>query len=127
MRMILSGFMGSISAERPTNTIGPRAGFGRYQPDGLANAIGRTASSGGPPGDDSQAGPSPIAVGFPQHADQPGPDVRSSSQSISSSAKTALWVVPELADTVGSLEVGEHEDVEKLGAGSGTQGVQALA
>ena len=27
---------------------------------------------------------------------------------------------------LGSLEVGEHEDVEKLGAGSGTEGIQPL-
>ena len=33
---------------------------------------------------------------------------------------------PELADPVGATEVGEHEDVEQLGAGSGTEGVQAL-
>ncbi len=46
--------------------------------------------------------------------------VRSSSQSISSSAKgAALWVAPELADPVGSLEVGEHQHVEQLGAGGG--------
>ena len=51
----------------------------------------------------------------------------SSSRSISSSAKaTALWVAPELADPVGSLEVGKHQDVEQLGAGSGAEGVQAL-
>ena len=30
----------------------------------------------------------------------------------------ALWVAPELADPVGPLEVGEHEDVEKLDAES---------
>ena len=27
---------------------------------------------------------------------------------------------------VGALEVGEHRDVEKFGAGSGTKGVEAL-
>jgi hypothetical protein len=32
--------------------------------------MGQTASSGGRPGDDSQDGPSPTAVGLPQHADQ---------------------------------------------------------
>jgi hypothetical protein len=37
----------------------------------------------------------------------------------------AFGVAPELADPVGPLEVGEHEDVEKLGAGSRTEGVQA--
>ena len=35
----------------------------------------------------------------------------------------ALWVAPELTDPVGSLEVGEHQDVEQLGAGSRTEGV----
>ena len=33
---------------------------------------------------------------------------------------------PELADPVGSLEVGQHEDVEQLGAGSVTEGVETL-
>jgi hypothetical protein len=33
---------------------------------------------------------------------------------------------PELADSVGSLEVGEHQDMEQFGAGSGTEGVEAL-
>ena len=39
----------------------------------------------------------------------------------------ALRVAPELSDPVGSLEVGQHEDVEQLGAGSRPEGVQALA
>jgi hypothetical protein len=52
---------------------------------------------------------------------------RSSSQSISSSAKGAAFrVAPKLADPIGPLEVGEHEDVEQLGAGSGAEGVEAL-
>ena len=38
----------------------------------------------------------------------------------------ALRVAPELSDPVGPLEVGEHEDVEKLGAGSGAECIQAL-
>ena len=38
----------------------------------------------------------------------------------------ALRIAPELADPPGALEVGEHQDVEQLGAGSGTEGVQAL-
>jgi hypothetical protein len=29
-------------------------------------------------------------------------------------------IAPELADPVGAFEVGEHQDVEQLGAGSGT-------
>ena len=37
------------------------------------------------------------------------------------------WVAPELADPVGAVEVGEHEDVEQLGPGSGPGGVEALA
>ena len=37
-----------------------------------------------------------------------------------------LRVAPELADPVGLLEVGEHEDVEQLGAESRTEGVETL-
>jgi hypothetical protein len=37
-----------------------------------------------------------------------------------------LRLAPELADPVGSLEVGQHEHVEQLGAGSGPEGIQAL-
>ena len=52
--------------------------------------------------------------------------VRSSSQSISSSAKARLsGLAPELSDPVGPLEVGEHQGVEQLGAGR-PEGVQAL-
>mgnify|MGYP003547773656 CR=1 FL=1 len=52
---------------------------------------------------------------------------RSSSQSIRSLREGAiLRVAPELSDPVGSLEVGEHQDVEQLGAGSRTEGVEAL-
>jgi hypothetical protein len=32
----------------------------------------------------------------------------------------AFWVSSELSDPVGSLEVGKHQDVEKLGTGSRT-------
>jgi hypothetical protein len=35
-------------------------------------------------------------------------------------------MAPELADPIGSLEVGEQQDVEPFGAGSGTEGVWAL-
>jgi hypothetical protein len=38
----------------------------------------------------------------------------------------SLRVPPELADPVGPLEVGEHQDVEQFGPGSRTEGVQAL-
>jgi hypothetical protein len=36
----------------------------------------------------------------------------------------ALRVAPELADPLGPLEVGEHQDVEQLGAGSGAERVE---
>jgi hypothetical protein len=36
-------------------------------------------------------------------------------------------VPPELSDPVGSLEVGEHHHVQQLGAGSRTEGVEALS
>ena len=52
--------------------------------------------------------------------------VRSSSQSIRSSAKARLRIAPELSDPVGSLEVGEHEDVEEFGAGSRSESIEAL-
>jgi hypothetical protein len=38
-----------------------------------------------------------------------------------------LGVPVELTDLVGPLEVGEHQDVEKLRAGNGTEGVETLA
>ena len=38
----------------------------------------------------------------------------------------ALQVALDLTDPVGSVEVGEHQDVEKLGAGSRTEGVKAF-
>jgi len=57
----------------------------------------------------------------------PPRSARSSSQSIRSSAKARLsGVAPELSDPVGSLEVGEHEDVEQLGARSRPEGLKAL-
>ena len=40
--------------------------------------------------------------------------------------RSSLRVPPVLADPVGAFEVGEHQNVEQLGAGSGTEGVQAL-
>jgi hypothetical protein len=52
--------------------------------------------------------------------------VRSSSQSIRSSEGSNLRVAPELSDPFGALEVGEHEDVEQLGAGSRTERVEEI-
>src|SRR4029450_3003310 len=40
--------------------------------------------------------------------------------------RAALRVAPELTDTVGSLEVRQHEDVEQPGPGSRPERVQAL-
>jgi hypothetical protein len=37
-----------------------------------------------------------------------------------------LRIPPELSDPVGPLKVGQRQDVEQLGAGSGTEGVKAL-
>ena len=37
-----------------------------------------------------------------------------------------LGVPVELSDPVGAVEVGEHQDVEKLGAGGRPEGVQAF-
>jgi hypothetical protein len=53
--------------------------------------------------------------------------VRSSSQSISRSATVRVFGFPQSAVRVGAIEVGEHEDVEQLGAGSRREGLEALA
>jgi hypothetical protein len=50
----------------------------------------------------------------------------SSSMSISSSP-LRLPTRPEPADPGGAFEVGQRQDVEQLGAGSGSQRVEALA
>jgi hypothetical protein len=53
--------------------------------------------------------------------------VRSSSQSIKSSANVRVFgFPPELSDPVGAVEVGQHQDVEQLGTGSGAEGVEPL-
>ena len=65
--------------------------------------------------------------GLPQHADEHGPQgpvLLAVDQQLSEGP--ALRVAPELADPVGAVEVGEHQDVEKLGAASRPDGVQAL-
>jgi hypothetical protein len=38
-----------------------------------------------------------------------------------------LGVAPVAADRVGAVEVGERQDAEEFGAGSGAEGVQAFA
>jgi hypothetical protein len=53
--------------------------------------------------------------------------VRSSSQSISSSAKVRVFGFPQNSpDPAGPVEVGEHQDVKQFGAGSRPEGFQAL-
>src|SRR4029453_14446497 len=75
MRRILSGFMGSVSARRPANTIGRRAGSGgigrKASRTRLAKRLVRAAAAG----DDSRPGLSPIAVGPPQHFNHHPPGV----------------------------------------------------
>jgi hypothetical protein len=44
--------------------------------------------------------------------------VRSSSESIGCSAKVRVAGFPQLADPIGPVAVGKHEDVQSLGAGS---------
>ena len=66
------------------------------------------------------------ALGLPQHPHQHRPERRillAVDQELGEAA--ARGVVQSLADPVDSLEVREHQDVEKLGAGSGPEGVQA--
>jgi hypothetical protein len=72
MRRILSGFMGTVSAGRPTDHDGPNGHFEQYRPDGLANAIGRTASSGGRRGGRLSARPftDRVSAGLSQHPDE---------------------------------------------------------
>ena len=59
------------------------------------------------------------ALGFPQHADEHRPErpiLLAVDEELGEGA--ALWIAPELSDPVGPVEVGEHEDVEELGATS---------
>ena len=66
-------------------------------------------------------------MNFPQHPDQHRPErpvLLAVDEELGEGPR--LRVPPELADPVGPLEVGEHQDVEQFGAGSGAEGVQAL-
>ena len=59
------------------------------------------------------------AICLPQHVDEHGPKgpiLLAVDQELGEGA--APRIAPELADPLGPLEVGEHEDVEQLGAGS---------
>jgi hypothetical protein len=68
-----------------------------------------------------------LAVDLAEHPDEHRPErpiLLAVDQEFGEGA--TLRVAPELADPVGPLEVGEHQDVEQLGAGSGAEGVQAF-
>jgi hypothetical protein len=65
------------------------------------------------------------AVGLPQHPDEHRPDrpvLLAVDQQLAEDSR--LGVPPVAADPVDPLEVREHEDVERLGAGSGVEGVE---
>ena len=65
-----------------------------------------------------------LAISLLQHPDQRRPErpvLLAVDQESGEGA--ALWVAPELSYPVGSLEVREHQDMEQLGAGSGSEGV----
>jgi hypothetical protein len=68
------------------------------------------------------------ALCLPQHPDEHRPErpvLLAVDQELGERAR--LGVPIELADPVGAFEVGEHEDVEQLGAGSGAERVEAMA
>jgi hypothetical protein len=73
--------------------------------------------------------PFPAPTDRPSAACRPapprGPAILAVDQQLGGGA--ALRVAPELADSLGPLEVGEYEDAEQLGAGRGAEGVQAGA
>ena len=69
----------------------------------------------------------PPCFGLPQHPHEHRPErpiLFAVDQQLREDA--ALWVAPELADPLGSLKIGQHEDVEELGARIGADGVWAL-
>jgi len=71
-------------------------------------------------GSQSQTIGSPCGPGYPRSisARRPNTTARaalSSSRSISNSPKVRVSGAPELADPLGAVEVGEHEDVEQFG------------
>jgi hypothetical protein len=67
------------------------------------------------------------AIAFSQHSDEHRPQrpvLLAVDQQLGEGA--ALRVAPELADPVGPLEVREHQDVEKFGAGGRTEALCRL-
>ena len=77
---------------------------------------------------ESWGGDQPLAIGLAEHPDEHRPErpiLLAVDQELGEGA--TLGVAPELSDPVGALEVGEHQDVEQLGAWSRTEGVETLA
>src|SRR5919106_1350646 len=67
-----------------------------------------------------------LPLRLPQHPDEhrsKRPILLAVDQKLGEGA--ALRVAPELTDPRSALEVGEHENVEQLGAGGGTEGFKA--
>ena len=68
-----------------------------------------------------------LAIGSPQHPNEDrtkGPILLAVDQELGEGAR--LGVPVELADPVGSFEVGKHQDVQKLGARGGTERFKTL-
>jgi hypothetical protein len=117
MRLVSAGLPANRLAERLVQAVS----VGRRR----RIAIGERLVWAVVPGDDSQRGPSlPTAVVLPEHPDKHRPTNRSSSQLSESRRGPEVGVIgswgPRVgADHIRSVEVGEHEDVDQLGAGSG--------
>jgi hypothetical protein len=91
-----------------------------FPPSSSRTRAGRnsTIGIGGGAHRDALAALSPFVL--PQHADQYRPErpvLFAVDEKLGKRA--ALRVAPELSDPIASLEVGQHEDVQQLGAWSG--------
>jgi hypothetical protein len=90
------------------NTRGARVAYAKYLEPGIRSR-------------------SRLPLRLPQHPDEhrpEGPILLAVDRQLREGS--ALQVAPELADPVGPLEVGEHQDVEEFGAGSWAEGVETL-
>jgi hypothetical protein len=77
-------------------------------------------------GGDVSSPPSPLSP-LPQHADEhrtERPVLLAVDQQLGEGP--GLWVPSVGADRICPVEVGERQDAEQLGAGSGTEGIQSL-
>jgi hypothetical protein len=103
-------------------TAGSRRRTGVREYPAVHRGIQRDHGAGG-----SHSGFFPLALGLPQHPDEHRPErpILLAVDQKSGEGAT-LRIAPVLADPVGSLEVGEQEDVEQLGAGSWAERVEAL-